>query len=209
MSNYLILDIETEPLPEAELRPFLPKIEPPSNYKDAAKIEAYIAEKQAEAIERAALSVLTGRVLAVGLKDGPYDIKTWEGSESGAIGTFWDYWRGCCDRIIGHNIKGFDLPFLIRRSYALGISVPSDVMEGRHFNRRVVDTMELWDLGTRERISLDNFARFLGVGSKPDGVSGKDFARLYHDPATRDKALEYLRNDLVLTEAVAKRMGII
>ncbi len=207
--KYLILDIETGPLPDEQLTPFLPKIEPPSNYKDPAKIEAYIAEKTAEAKDRAALSALTGQVLAVGVKEGEDEPSTFSHSEKESLQVVWNYWTGFGGRIIGHNIAGFDIPFLVRRSYHHGIRVPADVMQGRYLSHRIIDTMTFWDMGTKERISLDNFARFLGVGQKPEGVSGKDFAKLYSDPATRDQALNYLRNDLELTEAVARKMGIV
>jgi hypothetical protein len=69
-----------------------------------------------------------------------------------------------------------------------------------------MDLMDRWCLGNREdRISLDEAGRFLGCGRK--NGSGKDFAGLLlSDP---ESAKGYLRNDLLLTRAVGKRIGVI
>ena len=69
MSKPFVIDIETSG--RADAADYLPPIEPPGNYKDAAKIEAYLAEKRASQLERAALSAETGRILCIGiLRDG-------------------------------------------------------------------------------------------------------------------------------------------
>ena len=72
MSNY-IFDIETGPRSRAELAECVPTFEAPSNWKDSEKIRAYVAEKEAEWFQSAALSALTGRVLAIGYLDAVTD----------------------------------------------------------------------------------------------------------------------------------------
>ena len=57
MSNY-IFDIETGPRSRAELAECVPTFEAPSNWKDSEKIRAYVAEKEAEWFQSAALSAL-------------------------------------------------------------------------------------------------------------------------------------------------------
>ena len=52
--------------------------------------------------------------------------------------------------------------------------------------------------GPEGRISLDNFAKYLGVGQK--NGSGEHFAELYK--VNEKEALEYLENDLILTEKI-------
>ena len=46
---------------------FVPEPEAPANYKDAAKIAAYIADKKQTAIERMALDVDFAQINAVGV----------------------------------------------------------------------------------------------------------------------------------------------
>ena len=59
----------------------------------------------------------------------------------------------------------------------------------------------------RQFTSLNKLAEFFGVGAKTEGVSGKDFAKLWAEDHA--KAVEYLSNDINLTVAVAKAMGLI
>jgi DNA polymerase elongation subunit (family B) len=73
--NIIIFDIETGPLPEAELAAVMPPFDPAEvktgNLKDPDKIAAKIAESEAnyhrEFFDKAALDPLTGRVVAVGM----------------------------------------------------------------------------------------------------------------------------------------------
>lgn len=120
----LFFDIETQANKEAIK--FMPKPEAPSNYKDEAKIAAYIEAKQQEQIERAALDADYGKIIALGYKvdDQPVEaaLVTSVGlREIDVLHLFWGLLaeqRGeCC----GYNIIGFDLPYILRRSFALGV----------------------------------------------------------------------------------------
>jgi hypothetical protein len=111
----------------------------------------------------------------------------------------------------GHNIHGFDLPFLMRRSYLLGIDVPrQSLMKGRYFHERFVDTMIMWQCGGRDYVSLDRICKALGIPGKGDECSGKDFHRMFDAGGDdRVKALAYLAHDLEMTLGVAEAMGVL
>jgi len=208
--KHCAFDIETGPLPEEEIRPFMPVFEAPSNYKDEAKIAEYVKAKEQEWIGRAALSALTGRVLVVGVldTDGQMTLIHVSGDEKALLKDTWDLWLDYtkADKWIGHNCFGFDLPFMVRRSRILGVNVPSQVRKGRWWHERFVDTMEEWQMGNREdRISLANLARALRAGEKSG--NGADFYKLWTED--RKQAVAYLRNDLELTMRCAERMGIV
>ena len=64
----IILDIETVAIDGAA--DLAEPVTAPANWKDPAKIAAYVAEKQAEQTSRAALYPWTARVVAVGIIDG-------------------------------------------------------------------------------------------------------------------------------------------
>lgn len=201
-----ILDCETAVLPEDQLALVKPDFQPAKNLRDHEKIKADVLEKEQAWLERAALSPLTGQILVIGLMD-PIDGKQaiLEGSELQTLPLFWWHWNKG-GSFIGFNVKEFDFKFIVIRSRILGISVPSDIMEGRYWNHRIMDLMERFCCYSRDTAgySLNAICKAMGLGEK--NGSGKDFARLYEDD--REKALEYLRKDLALEAALAKRLGI-
>lgn len=177
---------------------------------------------------RAALDPTTGRVVAVGYQSadtGKVAISDGKGDESTILTEFWAKYLKCRQqpgsprKMVGCNIFGFDLPFLIRRSWMLGVDVPASVVVNRrYFDQLFVDLREVWLLGQKWgdcESKLDTMARALGVGSKSNGegvngCTGADFARLWGGTAAeRELAIAYLKNDLELTAGVAKRLGVV
>lgn len=187
-------DIETGPLPDEELALVEPEFVANRTLKDPVKITADLAEKRANWKERAALSPVTGRVLAIGLLHKTAGLQIIHGKpEQEMLSEFWS--STAADKWAGFGIFHFDLPFLIRRSWFHRVPVPMDTRE-RYWNPRFVDIREQWLLGDREfGGSLDLISRFLRTGQK--NGNGADFAKLYAEQP--DAALVYLRNDLMLT----------
>lgn len=211
--SWLVFDIETRPLPITELKA-KGLIPPPKlgNLKDPEKIKAKLEEWDLESMETAALDATRSEVCAVGYICHTGTVFNGlignDVSEKDLIEIVWNRVRWVLNengRIIGYNINGFDLPYLIRRSWILGIQPPNLRWKNGWIDS-VVDLMDIWCLNNREdRISLDRVAKSLGVGAK--NGSGKDFAKLLEsDP---DKALEYLKNDVQMTLGVARKMGVI
>lgn len=174
----LVFDIETGARPwddiaqfyepPAKLGPFDPASVKLGNTKDpnkvAEKIEgARLAHAEAVASEvadhvkhrqewigKAALSPITGRILAIGYRSG--DKVRIDGRPEGLVlRAFWDIFRKEVEakgRLIGHNIFEFDLPFLVARSWATGIAVPEGLLDkGRYWHPVFVDTMQRWACG--------------------------------------------------------------
>lgn len=165
-------------------------------------------EYAAKVVSRAALNALTGRVVAIGLKTGD-DETILSGGESEILRAFWAVFGKTHGAFVGWNCNGFDVPFLVRRSWANGVLVPN-VFNGRRIDGRFVDLMEVFGCGEYGyRAKLDNVARFLGVAGKYEGdCTGEDFAEkfLSGDPAQKAQAEEYLRCDLRATWAIAERL---
>lgn len=208
----LAFDIETSALPMEQIKQFEPDIKAPGNYKDKRKIEEYIAADIKSFYEKAALSPITGRVLCIGIMEGDR-FTVIEGDEYDILSTFWDGWRTCPPigteppLMIGFAITQFDLPFVIKRSWAHNILVPRDViLYGKKWSDRIVDLMLWFGCGAyKEYVSLNAVARFFKVGEKVG--SGVNFSSVYE--SDRPKAIAYLKNDLDLTLAIAQRMGVI
>ncbi len=135
-------------------------------------------EWKAAILDKAALSPLTGRVLAIGIQydDGPVDIlenRTCDDDGERAVLTsfwtlvhtsyrsaLWDKWKPSPTepRWIGFNTSGFDVPFLIARTQilftalnakGLPTGVPLWVQEGRHLHRMFLDLRERWGAGAK------------------------------------------------------------
>ena len=221
----LYFDIETAPLSEDRIREFLPNnITPPKTYKTPEAQERYIAEKIGEFIANAALSPLTGRVCAIGFAFGNSKVdflidKDGE-EERGILQGFWSFLNDTClceymtranmtrSRAIGFNSNEFDIPFLVRRSWILGVKIPDQVLiniKGRFYlSDSFVDVMQYWACGTMQKISLNNVAKALNVGEK-NGNGANFYQTLIKDEA---KALEYLSNDVNMTRACARKLGL-
>lgn len=204
-----VFDIETGPRPTAEIIDLAPEFKAPGNYKDAKKIAEAIEEQKEEWLGRAALSAVTGHVLAVGwFQDGETTI-IGDGLHEADVLT--EAWRlieqAARDRrtVVGFNSNRFDIPFMTRRSWALGVPVPSGVYGARGYVNQLVfmDLMDEWACGDRQAtVKLDTLAKFLGCGAK--NGSGAEFAGLWE--SDRPKAVEYLRNDILITAKVAARL---
>ena len=243
--NSLVFDIETSPAPWSEIEQFY--VPPPAmpqwsdemckfgNLKDVtkkleklaadkAKYEAELAgEKSArdahkcEWASRAALSPLTGQVLAIGFKkaDAVAVLGDDGEDEPTILSQFWKLFRkyhGSGGRMIGWNSNGFDVPFLVRRSWYHGVEVP-DIYgtNPRYLCGTFVDLMQRWQVGSNGYEKLDTAARWLGLGGKPEGVDGSHFAALWRsgDVGSVAAAIQYLENDLDMTWKLAERMGVI
>lgn len=189
-----------------------------ANY--GASVERARANHFADFKASAALSPITGRVLAIGF------VRVEKGSQPEIAGMdptdsesdiLWSFWSKLAhfDRepFAGWNIHQFDLPFILRRCWKLGVEVPAGIRDAhdRYWDNRFIDLMVKFSAGQRGGsngyVKLDTAAKFLGAGEKPDGCGGGDFAGLWlGSPAERERATEYLINDLSMTAGVARRM---
>ena len=211
IKNHLVMDIETRPLPleYLESNGLLPEITAPGNYKDPDKIAAYIAEKKQEALKDCALSALTGEVCAIAYSRNDADtviMATGGVTEAQLLEAFWRNATAAIrsGKLVGFNIKPFDLPFLLRRSWVNRIAHPVIFVDRYFLGTAVWDLRETWQLGDRQAAgNLDRVCRALGIGQKTG--NGADFAALLaSDPK---KAEEYCLNDLQLTKNLAARLA--
>lgn len=107
---------------------------------------------------------------------------------------------------VGHNIHGFDLPFLVQRSWINNVPIDPSIKGDYGWARNMLDTMKYWTSGNRNKfVKLDELASYFGIEGKSG--SGADFHLLWeHD---RSAAIAYLAQDLEVTWQVASRMGLL
>jgi hypothetical protein len=199
-------DIETAPLPLDILNSRMPEFKPNGTLKDPVKIAADVIAKKQQWIEDAALSPMTGQILVIGALTSE-GVKVWDGEEKAILGQFWAYtveaiWAA---RVLaGFNVHRFDLPFLVKRSWALGVKVPMEaIRKGRYWSDQLVDLRETWLMGDYQAHgSLDEISKFFG-GTGKCGPS-KDFHLLWE--SDREAALLKLEGDLNCTKQLWERM---
>lgn len=232
--NTTIWDIETGPGDWEKIESLCqPKItgepeEGKSRGKSVTKEDNY-ADWKAACIDKAALSPISGRVLAIGLRRngefillgndtcddaGEVDVlaKFWEMAETDFWATAWDKWtpKASDPRWIGFNTSGFDLPFVVTRSVMLvpGFRFPTWLQENGRYVHMWLDLRDRWLLGKQlggpVRGNLDTMCRALGIPGK--NGSGAEFGRLWTNIETRDQARAYLENDIAMTAAAAERL---
>ena len=229
----IVFDIKTGPLPRAQLLAAMPHFDTSEvkvgDLKDPEKIAAKVAEAEpnheAAFIDRAALSPITGSIIAIGYYDtlscrhvaehiGHDEELDYEFTESDVCNSFWVRFNSarCSNQhMVGHNIFGFGVPFILQRSWILKVQPSKHYKDGRGWlNSNVfVDTMRKWQACNYRStfVKLDTLGKAFGVGQKTEGVAGGMFAELWE--SNRPLALEYLQNVVTLTANVAQRMGIV
>lgn len=169
----ICFDIETAPLPEAADYLVEP-IEAPSNYKDMAKIAAYIEEKKAKQIDTCSLDPDLCRIVAVGMQVEDdrevYSVAAEAGKDEAAIIQWlWSHAEG--KHLVGFNCIAFDLPVLLRRSLYLGIPAPLIFID-KYRHPDVTDLQQLLSFnGSMPWHGLDFYAKRLGcpVADTMDG----------------------------------------
>ena len=207
----LYFDIETGPLPQSDLiiPPFDPSQVKLGNIKNpdiiAEKIQRAEENHVSDYIKNAALDAISGQVLAIGYRiehEQPVVLHVGDGSEKDVLVAFWKL-LDSFDRkpqMIGFNIKPFDLPFLIKRSWKHRVTVPYWIRCGRYWNDLVVDLREVWQLGdNRANGSLAAISRHLGLGEKAG--NGAHFHELFKTDLVA--AINYCLRDVQLTQQVS------
>ena len=208
----IVFDIETGPLPLAELviPPFVASEVKLGNIKNpdliAEKIQRAEETHVSDYIRSAALSAMSGQVLCIGYSIGNEEPQVLCADTDGEAAMLQQFWSliNTEDRqpnLLGFNIKRFDLPFLVRRSWKHKVQVPYWLRNGRYWSELIVDIREVWQLGdSQAQGSLGAITQFLGLGGKSG--DGAKFSELWQ--SDRPAAIAYCLKDVSLTRDVMR-----
>lgn len=182
-----------------------------------AKCKADEAAYWQGAYDKAALAAETGAVCAIGYRNDAGTVvidHILETPEDAMLRRFWEQFSRCRKSqrpLIGFNSNRFDVPFLARRSWIVGVPVPASITTPTgYLCPTFVDLMDRWQCGDRrEWISLNKVCRAMGLGAKPDDCSGSQFHQLLRLEGGHEAAINYLRNDLEMTFNLAVRLGVL
>ncbi|HKP47762.1 MAG TPA: ribonuclease H-like domain-containing protein, partial [Pyrinomonadaceae bacterium] len=225
------LDIETLTLPdfrerigpqlERLLRLGNMRLEQQQRYLDD------IAAEEERCYQLGSLSAASGRLLSLAVHTGPVagfdmgidqpvtervfgiDEDGFEEDEKKSLLAFLEFIKDFdpeMDELVGHNILGFDLPFIFQRCLVHCISAKR-LVDMREYNvRGVFDTMHHWWLGAKRFVSLDDIAWALGIeSSKTATAEGSKVFELYQAGKLAE-IREYNLNDVRVTRKVYERM---
>jgi Predicted 3'-5' exonuclease related to the exonuclease domain of PolB len=187
-----------------------------------------IAAEEERCYQQGALSATSGRIICLAVHLGPVpgvqiegvdqtpsehvfgiDADGYEVDEKRALTGFLNLIKDFdpnMDEIVGHNILGFDLPFIFQRCLVHNIRVRQFLDFSDFHVRGVFDTMHHWWLGSKRLVSLDDIAWAMGIeSSKTAEAEGSKVYEMYQADKLAE-IREYNLNDVRLTRKVYERM---
>jgi DNA polymerase elongation subunit (family B) len=218
MTTPIIIDIETAPLSEEVLANRMPEFKADSRLKDPDKIAQDIATKRANWMQKSALSAYTGWICAIAVGSMDSDevfVKTAKTQDDEKALLQWIWSRIADDRgvivrdVIGHNIRNFDMPFILARSrinkVPVSLTAYTSFRGGVSLSEYFKDTMLYAGFGQYNyTISLDTLSKSLGLTGK-NGDGAEFYSKLLEN---EEEAKQYVINDIILTRECAKILGM-
>lgn len=110
--------------------------------------------------------------------------------------------------LCGHAIKGFDIPFLLRRCIINQIVPPSliDVAHLKPWEQSSLDLLELWKAGGFNSAPLIAIAVALGLPSPKDEMAGYDSAEVfYNEEDGVGKLVRYCEKDVTTAANIFRK----
>ncbi len=214
--SFIYFDIETIPNQDpGAIERAMAEIKPPSRITKPESIEKWLAENREEAAREAVAKTSFdggyGHVCTIAWAHDDDEIKSVHASdvsqEGDALAAFFgDLPEYHSTTIVGHNILGFDIPFLTKRAIVLGARLPRATAwprDPKPWDKSCHDTMIMW-AGGRGTISMDKLCAIFGLEGKGDGMHGSEVAQAWLD-GRHDEIEDYCRHDVEQTRAVHKR----
>jgi len=213
--RFVYVDIETLPTQSADvIANIAATIKPPGTLKKQDSIDAWHAEHGAAAAAEATLKTSfdggRGHVCTISWAKNGGEVITAHATaieqEAEVIAAFFaDLDPYHSETLVGHNVTGFDIPFLLKRAVVLGLKLPppsSLPRDPKPWGNACFDTMTAW-AGQRGTISMDNLSRALGIEGKGD-FDGSMVAEAWAN-GEHAKIEEYCRHDVQVVRDIHRK----
>lgn len=217
----ITVDIETVPGQQPGLLERIKEtIKPPATYKKPESIAEWMqnnASTEAElAWRKTALDGAVGQICVIGYAiedEEPVALysEDYAGGDADLLKAFFESinklradGKPVRPYFIGHNITGFDLPFIFHRAVINNIPLPDGFpIHPKPWGNECFDVMNYW-AGPRNYISLDNLCSALGIEGKGsiDGSLVWDYVRA----GRISEIAEYCKHDVSITRAAFNRL---
>jgi 3'-5' exonuclease len=216
--QYVSLDLETVPVDDPAVRAEIAAgIVMPGSISKPETIALWEQTKKPQLVEeafgRGGLSATTGRICCIGLASATFEHTFCGPDEAEIIHLAYEFLSTLGEPVtyVGHNLQGFDLPFLRMRSIIHRRKPPLSLRKAfaaKPWEEQVVgDTMLQWSHDRDKRISLDRLCRLLGIESpKANGTDGSAVYGLYKAGKLQDIA-DYCLADCRAALAVYNRIA--
>lgn len=113
-------------------------------------------------------------------------------------------------RMVAHNGKEFDFPYLCRRMLVNEIEIPEalDIRDKKPWEINHFDTMELWKFGDRKNFtSLDLLSALFGVESSKEDIDGSQVNEVYYKEKNLERISKYCQRDVMVTAQVFLKLN--
>lgn len=204
-ARFVVLDLETGNAPEDAIQNAINAWKAPSNWKPET-VEKNRAEAAEKIREKAAL-LDASPILCIGVRSDreavmfsgmtdlnePLTLPGWHVGEHGterdmleALGTWLDSSTNEETNLVGHNVRGFDLPKLRGAYVRHRLPLPACLRPREGQGQPVTDTMTLFKAFSMEHrdefaVSLDVVCTAFGIPRPKQVISGAEVPRLHRD----------------------------
>lgn len=216
-TNFVYFDMESIPSDSPDLlERYKSNLKPPANMKNPDTIEKWWNDKSdnvaREKLDKTSFDGGRGRVCVISWAVND------DTSNTRRIGGFGDssHWLDEADImrsffyslpksdvcLVGHNISGFDIPFLTKRAICLGVTLPNTWQWPRDpkkwGGRGYFDTMNQWD--ANNMVGQDELCDILGI----EGKSGMDGSQVAAEWAKGNyqKVADYCADDVATVRKI-------
>ena len=164
-----------------------------------------------------------GRVLVIAyaLNDEPVKHFCSPKNEKETIEKFWDVAAGV-DLFVGHNIRDFDLPFIMQRSIILGVKPSWNIYQeagkkpwqidryldfARYKNLPIFDTMWEWSrwVDKWSNKGLEHLALAMGIPTPKEGIDVSQVNKFFKEGKVKE-ICDYCMRDVETVREIYKRM---
>ncbi len=108
-------------------------------------------------------------------------------------------------RLVAHNGKEFDFPYICRRMLINGIKIPDilDLSGKKPWEIQHIDTMELWKFGDyKNYTSLNVLAKCFNIPSPKDDIDGSLVGHTYWQLNDLERISTYCKKDITTTAQI-------
>lgn len=111
-------------------------------------------------------------------------------------------------KLIGHNIKRFDMPWIIKRCLINGITPIHQfhLQKQKPWENCLLDTLEIWKFGGYSGASLDLICNIFNIPSPKDAMKNTDVSEHYWGGRLED-IKNYCEGDVLATMNVMLKMS--
>ena len=166
--------------------------------------EGYLSKDETE--RKKFMNPIDSKIIAIGIKqNGQEEVIIQSDNEKKMLEEFWaelstfrkgDY----SNKIVGFNVKDFDLPFIVTRSFINNVTIVPFLLKD------IVDVRENLSAFRYGKVrgKLKEFASFIGIEIMED-IDGEKVATEYW-AGNIEKIKKYLKKDLEITESIHQRI---